>query len=272
MLIGGPLLVSGYVVHKYVFETPRFYYFQRKFAEAKETINKICRINRKPRLNARLVGELGEETYEGTTFFAKRQVPPEVEAMNMGVKFSGYLDLFKHPQLRKVTIALLYIWFFRNFTYYGLNFSLPALGTEVYQNFTIAAFAETFASLLVGRITLRMGRKLSLLGSVGLVSLACLLIIFFPIPDGCYLSEESCYQKWLAIIFAIVKFQNFPFLFILLDCEVLRGFLRKCTDHIHFRKLSNRGQVSGFRFDNVYRTYWSDSNAFYCQLYAINSS
>jgi len=221
VLIGAPLLISGYIVYEYVFETPRFYYFQRRFSEAKEVINKIARINKKPRFNAKLVGEQGEETYEGTSFFPKRQVPPEVEAYNIGIRFSGYLDLIKNRQLRKVTLALLYIWFFRNFTYYGLNFSLPALGTEVYRNFTYAAIAETAASLLAGRITLRLGRKFSLLTSVGIASLACLLIVFFPIPDGCYLSQESCYQKWLAIISSIVIFPLYSFAYF---CFRLQSF------------------------------------------------
>ena len=205
VLIGAPLIISLFVIRSYIFETPRYHYFKQHYAQAKDVLNKIAKVNRRPPITARLYGEHGQEAEEGTIIFPKRHVPPEVQAIAKG-DFTGYIDLFRDPQLRKITIFLLYVWFFRNFAYYGLNFSLPSLGTEVYRNFTIAAFAEIFANLTADIINRRFGRKLSLIISVGLVSLSCLSIIFFPIPDECYLAVEGCYQKKVSVISTIVSF------------------------------------------------------------------
>jgi hypothetical protein len=203
--IGVPLIGSLFVTWKYIFETPRFLYSRHKFAEAKENINKVCKINRKPRFTAKLIGEVtGEDITEEATFFQRRKVRPstEMHAINIS-EISGYIDLLKNPELRKITLALLYIWFFRNYTYYGLNLTLPALGTEVYQYFTYTAFAEIFANLLATRIKLRFGRKLIMMGTTGLVGLSCLAIIFFPILEDCLMG--FCYQKVAAVAFAIVR-------------------------------------------------------------------
>jgi len=203
VLIGAPLLISLYVIKNYIFETPRYLYFEQRYQEAREVLNKISKINRRVPIKERLLGEHGQEAEEGTIFFPKRQVPPEVQAIAKG-NFTGYLDLFKDKNIRKITLFLLYVWFFRHFAYYGLNFSLPSLGAEVYRNFTIASVAEFAAFLAADRINQRFGRKLSLIISVGLVSLACLAIIFFPIPDECYLAVEGCYQKRVSLVSTIL--------------------------------------------------------------------
>ena len=235
--IGAPLLLSLFVIRNYIYETPRFYYSKQCYTEAKEVLNKIAKMNRNPPITARLYGD---QSGEGTFIFPKRDVPPEVQAITQG-NFVGYLDLFRERKLRKITLFLLYIWFFRNFAYYGLNFSLPSLGTEVYRNFTIAAVAEIVANYAAEPINKRFGRKHSLIISVGLVSLSCLLIIFFSIPEGCYLAAEGCYQKTISIVSAIVS----PFdiwgkiLTFSTACKVWVSLFCQHIDNLYIRKLPN---------------------------------
>lgn len=200
-LIAVPLLVSLWPTYTFVQETPRFLNSKRRYQDARDVINKICKVNKKPRFQAKFTDEAEDEQNGETTFFRKRQKTGMVIETS---EVLGYIDLFKNPQLRKITIALLYIWFFRNFTYYGLNYALPALGTHVYFSFSFGALAETAANFLAGRLSLSMGRILSLTISVTVVTICCLLIIFFPIPEECYLAVEGCYQRTLSIIFAIV--------------------------------------------------------------------
>lgn len=201
VLIALPTALSVYPLFKYIFETPRFLYSIKQYQQAKDVINNICIVNRKPRFRARLDGENEKDTTD-STFEMRRHRTTSLEIRASHI--SGYLELFKDAKLRRITIALMFIWFFRNFSYYGLSFALPTLGTEVYQNFTIAAFAEIAANLLAGRINRRVGRVLSLTGSVALVCVSCLVIIFFPIPEDCYLAVEGCYQKVFSLLFAIV--------------------------------------------------------------------
>jgi len=201
-----PWLISLWPNLILVYETPRFLNSKKRFAKAREIINKICSINRREPLQARLYGEMEVENAKMTTFFPPKQTPNRQSEQPKTNTSSGYMDLFKHRDLRRTTLALLYIWFFRNFTYFGLNYSLPVLGTEMYQNFTLTAVAETFANLYAARFKFGVGRIISLKYSLLVVSLACLVNYFLPIPEECFL-EQRCYQKTLSVLLAaIAKF------------------------------------------------------------------
>lgn len=198
-----PWLVSLLPNFLFVYETPRFLNSKKRFAKAKEVINAICSINRREPLQARLYGEMEFENSKMTTFFPPKQNPNRESEKPKTTSSSGYMDLFKHRDLRRTTLALLYIWFFRNFTYFGLNYSLPVLGTEMYQNFTLTAVAETFANLYAARFKFGVGRIKSLKYSILVVSIACLVNYFLPIPEDCFL-EQRCYQKTLSVLLAVI--------------------------------------------------------------------
>lgn len=197
-----PWFVTIWPLIAFVYETPRFLNSKKRFTEARDVINKICLINRRPAFRARLYGELEFETSKVATL---RPLPRITQHNRPQETNTGYIDLFREPRLRKITLVLLYIWFFRNFTYFGLNYSLPVLGTEMYQNFTITAIAETVANLLAGKIKFMMERIRSLCYSMVLVSVSCLLIAFVPIPEECYVDNAQCYQKTLSVILAVVS-------------------------------------------------------------------
>jgi len=199
-----PWLISLWPNLILVYETPRFLNSKKRFAKAREIINKICSINRREPLQARLYGEMEVENAKMTTFFPPKQTTSRQSEQPKTNTSSGYMDLFKHRDLRRTTLALLYIWFFRNFTYFGLNYSLPVLGTEMYQNFTLTAVAETFANLYAARFKFGVGRIISLKYSLLVVSLACLVNYFLPIPEECFL-EQRCYQKTLSVLLAAVR-------------------------------------------------------------------
>jgi len=201
IIIGIPFLISLLPTIGLVYETPRWLVSRKQFVKAREVINKICVVNRRPKFRSRLIGEMDEESSKATTIFPSKNnqrdsTPP---------KTLGYLDLITHPNLRRETLLLLYVWFFRNIAYYGLNFSLPVLGTAVYTNFTIAAIAEVFSNLIAAPIKFRVGRVKSLLASCIMFTFSCLIIIFFKIPSECKLEENSCYEKSLSLFFSVVS-------------------------------------------------------------------
>lgn len=198
-----PLAISLWPNLLFVYETPRFLNSKKRFAKAREVINNICSINLREPLLARLYGEMEVENSKMATFFPPKQVAARISEQPKAASSSGYLDLFKHKELRRTTLALLYIWFFRNFTYFGLNYSLPVLGTEMYQNFTLTAVAETLANIYAARFKFGVGRIMSLKYSLLVVSLACLFTYFLPVPEECYLGQ-GCYQKTLSILLAVI--------------------------------------------------------------------
>jgi len=208
-----PWLISLWPNVSMVFETPRFLNQKKRFAKAREVINKICAINLRQPFRAKLYGEMDEENSKMTTFFPPKQ--PRVseqprQTMNSSkpaqTSAIGYMDLFKYPRIRRISLALLYVWFFRNFTYFGLNYSLPVLGTEVYQNFTLTAFSETLANIYAYKFKFGIGRIQSLNYSILIVTFSCLISYFLPIPEECLLEQSQCYQKTFLVIIAVVMF------------------------------------------------------------------
>jgi hypothetical protein len=207
-----PWFISLWPNWKWVFETPRFLNQKRNFVKAREIINRICAINLRQPFRAKLYGEMDDENSKMTTFFPPKQ-PRVSEQPKQTINSSkapqptsayGYMDLFKYPRIRRISLALLYVWFFRNFTYFGLNYSLPVLGTEVYQNFTLIAFSEFFSNAYAYKFKFGIGRIQSLNYSIWIVTLSCLISYFLPIPDECLLEESQCYQKTFLVIIAVV--------------------------------------------------------------------
>jgi len=207
VIIGIPALVSLIPILIWIYETPRWLISKHQYAKAREILNKICHVNNRPEFKARLIGEIEEVSANVTTIFPPRETKDQSADTNI-----GYLDLFTRPALRKTTLLLLYVWFFRNVTYYGLNYSLPVLGTALYRNFTFAAVSEAIASIIAVKIMLHGKRTKFLNLTAVLVTFSCLIIVFFPIPDDCY-GEGSCYQKAFSWLFAmvIVVFSYFIF-------------------------------------------------------------
>jgi len=207
-----PWFISLWPNFTMVFETPRFLNQQKKYVKAREIINKICEINLRQPFRAKLYGEMDEENEKMTTFFPPKQ--PRISEQprpttnsktpQQQSTASGYMDLFRYAKIRRVSLALLYIWFFKNFTYFGLTYSLPVLGTEVYQNFTLTAFSETLANIYAARFKFGIGRIQSLNYSILIVTFSCLASYFLPIPEECLLEQSQCYQKTLLVLLAVI--------------------------------------------------------------------
>ena len=148
--IGIPMLSTLIPMHLYLLETPRYLVSQRRFIEAHATLNFIATTNRRPPLKSRLMGEMDDVNQQVTLIFQKRNTDKNEEQN----KNFGYIDLFRFSSLRNMTLCMIFIWFFRYFAYYGLNFSLSSLGEEIYLNFIVIAMAEIIAYGLAGNYNL----------------------------------------------------------------------------------------------------------------------
>ena len=116
-------------------------------------LNKISIYNRRPQFNYRLEGEtdnmielenMDESKKENRFYSREKSVKvPKNRSYN-------YLDLFKYASVRSITFYMFLLWFFRYFCYYGLVFSLAALGGEMHLNFLYIALAEFLACVVSG--------------------------------------------------------------------------------------------------------------------------
>jgi hypothetical protein len=153
-IIGVPFLIIFYFSFNYIYETPRFLISKRKFEEAKFILNKIASFNRRPQFNYKLEGETENiELLELDEKKIENKYDYKEKTIKLPKKRSySYVDLFIYASVRFTTIYMLFLWLFRYFCYYGLAFSLAALGGEMYLNFFYIAIAEFIACILSGKL------------------------------------------------------------------------------------------------------------------------
>ncbi|KAG8223271.1 hypothetical protein J437_LFUL001548 [Ladona fulva] len=93
---------------------------------------------------------------------------------------SGFLDLFRTPNIRRNSLLLYILWFVLYFVYYGLVLNLSNIGGNIYVNTVLSGAVELPAIAMCILFLLRSGRRwplsLSMLGS----GISCLLTLTVP--------------------------------------------------------------------------------------------
>ncbi|XP_036122191.1 solute carrier family 22 member 13 [Molossus molossus] len=90
------------------------------------------------------------------------------------------LDLFRHPQLRRVTLILFCVWFVDSLGYFGLSLQVGDFGLDIYLTQLIFGAVEVPARYSSIFMMQRFGRRWSQMGTLVLGGLACITIIFVP--------------------------------------------------------------------------------------------
>ncbi|KAJ3662937.1 hypothetical protein Zmor_007251 [Zophobas morio] len=103
------------------------------------------------------------------------------------------LDIFKHSNLRKRSLIILFDWFANNITYYGLSWNTNNLGGNPYINFVISGAVEIPAYIFLLLTLNRWGRKFVMCGCMITAGLALLLTM--AIPND---------QQWLIVTLAMI--------------------------------------------------------------------
>ncbi|KAM5284087.1 solute carrier family 22 member 7 isoform 1-T2 [Hipposideros larvatus] len=105
------------------------------------------------RLNGRPVGDsLSLETLS------------KVAAGERVVRRPSYLDLFRTPRLRHISLCCMVVWFAVNFSYYGLSLDVSGFGLNIYQTQLLFGAVEVPFKLLVYLLVRRVGRRLTQAG------------------------------------------------------------------------------------------------------------
>ncbi|XP_049726646.1 solute carrier family 22 member 13 [Elephas maximus indicus] len=145
-------------------ESARWLLTREKVEEAKQLIQKAASVNKR-KLSPELLSQLGPE-----------KTGPSGTA----------LDLFRHPQLRKVTLILFCVWFVDSLVYFGLGLQVGDFGLDIYLTQLIFGAVEVPSRCCSIFTMQRLGRKWSQLGALVLVALCvsgglmCITIIFIP--------------------------------------------------------------------------------------------
>lgn len=165
-IIGLPLLISNIFTIFFLDESPRYLVTHHYALQARKVLNKIAVYNSRPPFQFHLYEEMDEFSSMATTFMKKgisHQKYMESQKNDIRGKFKlfyGYFDLFRMKKYRSNTIMMLYIWFFRYYIYYGIQFSLEDLGTELHINMLFVALGEMIAAILGGIIFYKISTTL----------------------------------------------------------------------------------------------------------------
>ncbi|XP_006882203.1 PREDICTED: solute carrier family 22 member 7 [Elephantulus edwardii] len=78
----------------------------------------------------------------------------------------SYLDLFRTPRLRHISLCCMVVWFGVNFSYYGLSLNMLGLGLNRYQTQLLFGVVELPSKLLVYLFVRRVGRRFTQAGAL----------------------------------------------------------------------------------------------------------
>ncbi|XP_074093115.1 solute carrier family 22 member 7 isoform X1 [Macrotis lagotis] len=82
------------------------------------------------------------------------------------VRKPSYLDLFRTPRLRHISLCCMVVWFGVNFSYYGLSLDLSGLGLNLYQIQLLFGAVELPSKLIVYLLVRYVGRRFTEVGAL----------------------------------------------------------------------------------------------------------
>ncbi|XP_021533214.1 solute carrier family 22 member 13 [Neomonachus schauinslandi] len=113
----------------------------------------------------------------------KRRVSPELLSQLVPEKTGpsgNALDLFRHPQLQKMTLILFCVWFVDSLGYFGLSLQVGDFGLDIYLTQLVFGAVEVPARYSSIFMMQWLGRKWSQMLTLVLGGLMCIAIIFVP--------------------------------------------------------------------------------------------
>ncbi|XP_036024196.1 solute carrier family 22 member 7 [Onychomys torridus] len=137
--------VPGIISIWWVPESARWLLTQGHVEEAQAYLIRCATLNGKP---------VGEDSLS-------QEALNKVVAMEGGQQRPSYLDLFRTPQLRRISLCCMVVWFGVNFSYYGLSLDVSGLGLNVYQVQLMFGAVELPTKITVYFLVRRMGRRLT---------------------------------------------------------------------------------------------------------------
>ncbi|CDW54331.1 organic cation transporter 1 [Trichuris trichiura] len=141
-------------------ESPRWLISKRQYVQATDTLAGVAIRNR----NSENIERIKETCRESFMQDDKSEQKPTV------------LDLFKTPILRKITLLITFVWLVNSTVYNGLLYNVPNMKLNDYINFALSGAVEVPAALITWPLMNKIGRRWSLVLSMGFGGLTTLLV------------------------------------------------------------------------------------------------
>ena len=230
-----PLTVQ-IISYLWIYESPKFLVSKKRFSEAKEVYRKIAKANKKNlpdfKFKEETENELPSEpkpkenqeinskntvTINPTVSVATshntsnsilkthpNNLPKESKTRNVN-KIYTYVDLWRYPSQRKITILLSLGYFSLYICYYGGIFAMETLGGNIYMSAILLNSSELIAYIISDLIVRKTPRKPSFAICLFLMALSCFLFL---------ISENYIFSIILAMVAKFAVSVSFSIIYI----------------------------------------------------------
>ncbi|XP_074166940.1 solute carrier family 22 member 7 [Sminthopsis crassicaudata] len=131
-------------------ESARWLMTQDRIKEAQLYLLRCAALNGRPQAKEKL-------SIEALSLVAEREKI---------VRRPSYLDLFRTPRLRHISLCCMVVWFGVNFSYYGLSLDLSGLGLNLYQIQLLFGAVEVPSKMIVYLSIRYAGRRFTEVGAL----------------------------------------------------------------------------------------------------------
>lgn len=142
--------VPGVISIWWVPESARWLLTQGRVEEARTYLFRCAKLNGQP---------VSEDSLS-------QEVLNKVVTVEQVLRRPSYLDLFRTPQLLRISLCCTMVWFGVNFTYYGLILDVSELGLNVYQTQLLLGAMELPSKIVVYFLVRHVGRRLTEAGTL----------------------------------------------------------------------------------------------------------
>lgn len=142
--------VPGIISIWWVPESARWLLTQGRVEEARTYLFRCAKLN-------------GQSVSEDSL---SQEVLNKVVTVERVLQRPSYLDLFRTPQLLRISLCCMMVWFGVNFAYYGLILDVSELGLNVYQTQLLLGAMELPSKIMVYFLVRRVGRRLTEAGTL----------------------------------------------------------------------------------------------------------
>ncbi|XP_052259345.1 solute carrier family 22 member 16-like isoform X2 [Dreissena polymorpha] len=139
----------------FIDESVRWLITKGRYNAANNLINRIARMNKKPKPNT-------SKLIEVATLHAQSDNSKDTHSV---------IDLFKERRMGNITLGLIFIWITISFSYYGLTFGVGSLAGNLYMNMFLLNIIETPASFVIMYFVNRFGSKKCLMATIQFTTL-----------------------------------------------------------------------------------------------------
>ncbi|XP_042122112.2 solute carrier family 22 member 7 isoform X2 [Peromyscus maniculatus bairdii] len=171
--------VPGIISIWWVPESARWLLTQGRVEEAQTYLFRCAALNGKP---------VGEDSLS-------QEALNKVVALEGGQQRPSYLDLFRTPRLRRISLCCMVVWFGVNFSYYGLILDVSGLGLTVYQVQLMFGAVELPAKITVYFLVRHVGRRLTEAG----------MLLGAALTFGISLLVSSETKSWITALLVLGK-------------------------------------------------------------------